>query len=114
MDNDVLVQATQFGIAGLIAWMWMTERRAALGRERQLTEAHERLMEQRTQLEALVRLVAENTRALASIETGLGALPDAVLQLLGDRKNLRIHSGSVGVGVVAAMPMSDTTKTICR
>jgi acetyl-CoA hydrolase len=39
----------------------------------------------------------------ATIETGLGALPDAVLWLLGDRKGLRIHSGSVGDGVVELM-----------
>ncbi|MDA1116701.1 MAG: acetyl-CoA hydrolase [Proteobacteria bacterium] len=39
----------------------------------------------------------------ATIETGLGALPDAVLRLLGDRKDLRIHSGSVGDGVVELM-----------
>ncbi|MGH8708014.1 MAG: acetyl-CoA hydrolase/transferase family protein [Burkholderiales bacterium] len=39
----------------------------------------------------------------ATIETGLGALPDAVLQLLGERKDLRIHSGSVGDGVVGLM-----------
>ncbi|HSG75273.1 MAG TPA: acetyl-CoA hydrolase/transferase C-terminal domain-containing protein [Burkholderiales bacterium] len=39
----------------------------------------------------------------ATLETGLGALPDAVLQLLGDRKDLRIHSGSVGDGVAALM-----------
>jgi len=39
----------------------------------------------------------------ATLETGLGALPDAVLRLLGDRKNLRIHSGSVGDGVVELM-----------
>lgn len=39
----------------------------------------------------------------ATIETGLGALPDAVLRLLGDRKGLRIHSGSVGDGVVDLM-----------
>ncbi|MDH5578780.1 MAG: acetyl-CoA hydrolase [Betaproteobacteria bacterium] len=37
----------------------------------------------------------------ATIETGLGALPDAVLRLLGERKDLRIHSGSIGDGVVA-------------
>jgi acetyl-CoA hydrolase len=36
----------------------------------------------------------------ATLETGLGALPDAVLRLLGDHKDLRIHSGSVGDGVV--------------
>jgi acetyl-CoA hydrolase len=39
----------------------------------------------------------------ATIETGLGALPDAVLGLLGGYKNLRIHSGSVGDGAVALM-----------
>jgi 4-hydroxybutyrate CoA-transferase len=39
----------------------------------------------------------------ATIETGLGSLPDAVLQLLGDRQDLRIHSGSVGDGVVSLM-----------
>ncbi len=39
----------------------------------------------------------------ATIETGLGALPDAVLRLLGDRKGLRLHSGSVGDGVVELM-----------
>jgi len=39
----------------------------------------------------------------ATIETGLGALPDAVLRLLGDRKRLRLHSGSVGDGVVDLM-----------
>ncbi|MDH4174345.1 MAG: acetyl-CoA hydrolase, partial [Betaproteobacteria bacterium] len=39
----------------------------------------------------------------ATIETGLGALPDAVLQLLGNCKDLRIHSGSIGDGVVALM-----------
>jgi acetyl-CoA hydrolase len=39
----------------------------------------------------------------ATLETGLGALPHAVLRLLGDRKGVRIHSGSVGDGVVALM-----------
>ena len=36
----------------------------------------------------------------ATLETGLGALPDAVLRLLRDHKDLRMHSGSVGDGVV--------------
>lgn len=39
----------------------------------------------------------------ATIETGLGALPDALLRLLGDRKQLSIHTGSVGDGVVELM-----------
>jgi acyl-CoA hydrolase len=39
----------------------------------------------------------------AVIETGLGALPDAVLRLLGERRGLRLHSGSVGDGIVGLM-----------
>ena len=74
MDPDLLSQVTQFGVAGLIAWMWLTERRSSLARETSLAEAHERLMEQRLQLDALMRLIAENTRALASLESGLGAI----------------------------------------
>lgn len=39
----------------------------------------------------------------ATIETGLGALPDAVLRALVDRRDLRLHSGSVGDAVVDLM-----------
>jgi acyl-CoA hydrolase len=47
----------------------------------------------------------------ATIETGLGALPDAVLRLLGDRRNLSIHSGSVGDGVVGLMEAGVVAQT---
>jgi len=47
----------------------------------------------------------------ATIETGLGALPDAVLRLLGDRKRLTIHSGSLGDGVVDLMEKGVVTQT---
>jgi acetyl-CoA hydrolase len=46
----------------------------------------------------------------ATIETGLGALPDAVLRLLADRKGLRIHSGSIGDGAVALMEKGVVTQ----
>jgi acyl-CoA hydrolase len=46
----------------------------------------------------------------ATIETGLGALPDAVLQLLADRKGLRLHSGSVGDGAVELMKKGVVTE----
>ena len=55
----------------------------------------------------LEQAIARNALAYiadgAVIETGLGALPDAVLRQLGDRRDLRLHSGSVGDGVVALM-----------
>ncbi len=34
------------------------------------------------------------------IQVGVGAVPDAILQLLSDRKDLGIHSGMIGDGVV--------------
>lgn len=52
---------------------------------------------------AIARNALEFIADRATIETGLGALPDAVLQLLGDRKDLCIHSGSLGDGVVELM-----------
>ncbi|HXZ93282.1 MAG TPA: acetyl-CoA hydrolase/transferase C-terminal domain-containing protein [Burkholderiales bacterium] len=39
----------------------------------------------------------------ATVETGLGALPDAVLQALGDRRDLGVHSGALGDGIVDLM-----------
>ena len=39
----------------------------------------------------------------AVLETGLGALPDAVLGMLGDRKRLALHTGSLGDGAVELM-----------
>ena len=36
----------------------------------------------------------------ATLEFGIGALPDAVLAALGDRRDLGVHSGSLGDGVV--------------
>ncbi len=36
----------------------------------------------------------------ACLQTGVGAVPDAILQLLGDRRDLGIHSGMLGDGVV--------------
>lgn len=58
----------QLGAAGLIGWMWLVERRSAGERERQLQEAHERLMAERATTAAVMELVRENTRALALLE----------------------------------------------
>ncbi len=73
LDETTLAPLVQFGVAGLMAWMWTSERRAGADRERQLTESHDRLMEQRTQLDALMRLVTENTRAITSLDAALRA-----------------------------------------
>ena len=74
MDSELLTLAAQSGVAGLIALLWMLERRGVAARERRLGQAHERIMEQRVQLEQLLRVVTENTRAIASLESAQRAL----------------------------------------
>lgn len=96
MDPETLAQFTQFGLAGMIACMWLAERRAASGRERQLAEAHERLLEQRTQLNALMTLVADNTRAVASLEAGQRALAALLERLANQRAAASTDPGAPG------------------
>lgn len=84
-DLDLITTLTQFGVAGLIAWMWLSERRAAAERERQLAEAHQRILEQRTQLQALIDVVRDNTRAITALETGQRAGVALIERLLAHR-----------------------------
>lgn len=49
---------------------------------------------------AIARIVADFIPDGAVIQTGIGAVPDAILQLLGDRRDLGIHSGMIGDGLV--------------
>ena len=49
---------------------------------------------------AIARHAAQFVPDGATLEFGLGALPDAILGFLGDRKKLRVHSGALGDGIV--------------
>ncbi|HEY1560289.1 MAG TPA: acetyl-CoA hydrolase/transferase C-terminal domain-containing protein [Caulobacteraceae bacterium] len=51
--------------------------------------------------EAIARHVARQIPDGATVQTGLGRVPAAVLQALRDHRNLRIHSGLIGDGVLA-------------
>lgn len=75
----------QFGAAGLIGWMWLSERRSASVRERQLAEAHERIMQERAQFAALIDVVNANTRALTAMESGQRALGELIGCVITDR-----------------------------
>lgn len=79
MPPELLTTLTQFGVAGLIGWMWLTERRASAERERQLTEAHARILRESEHRTALVDALRDCTRAMVALECGqraLGALID--------------------------------------
>lgn len=78
---DLATTITQFGAAGLIAWMWLSERRHGALRERQIAEAHERLLEHRLQLDLLVDVVRDNTRAMSALEAGQRRIADLLDRL---------------------------------
>ena len=67
--NDMLLQTvTEFGAAGLIGVMWLLERASATKRERQLDEAHRRVLAHRRELKLWMSLVERNTRAFSALE----------------------------------------------
>jgi hypothetical protein len=70
LPPDAVSALAQLGAAGLIGLMWLTERRASAARERQLSDAHQRIMHDRTHLAALLSVVTDNTRALTALEAG--------------------------------------------
>ncbi|MFA6043560.1 MAG: hypothetical protein WC718_01125 [Phycisphaerales bacterium] len=69
-DPEIAAWVTQLGTAGLIGWMWLSERRASGARERQLDDAHAKLMQERQVVDALLGALRENTRVLGAIEAG--------------------------------------------
>jgi hypothetical protein len=83
LEPDMLVQFTSLGSAGLIAAIWFIERRHSEVRDKQLTESHERILEQRTQVDALLEVVRENTRAITALESGQRAIVDSIARLPG-------------------------------
>lgn len=56
---------------------------------------------------AVDRAIARHAAAFVAdgsvLEFGIGALPDAVCEFLRERKDLRVHSGTIGDGVVELM-----------
>ena len=68
--NSTLTILTQFGAAGLIGLLWIMERRYAVHRDRQLDEAHRKLTDQKHDLEALLNVVKENTKAINTLQQG--------------------------------------------
>ncbi len=80
-DIDLAASLAQLGAAGLIGWMWLSERRAAAARENQLRELHERLIQERPQLAVLLAVVRDNTRALTALEAGQRGIVTALERL---------------------------------
>jgi acetyl-CoA hydrolase len=63
------------------------------------------------------RAIARNAAALVAdgsvLEFGIGALPDAVCEFLRERKDLRVHSGTIGDGVADLMQCGAVREADC-
>jgi hypothetical protein len=60
-----VLNVTQFGVAGLMGALWWWERRYSRAREDQLTAAHEKIVQQREHLSALLEALNGNTQVIA-------------------------------------------------
>lgn len=84
-EAEVMSAFAQFGVAGLIGLMWLSERRASAERDRQIGYAHRRLKESQTEQRVLIDAIRDSTRAMVAIETGQRALVAFVERELGGR-----------------------------
>lgn len=78
MDVDVIGLLAQTGAAGVIGLLWLSERRSAIARERQIEEAQARLSRGQEDGAALVRLVEATTRAVTMLEATQQRLARAI------------------------------------
>jgi hypothetical protein len=81
VEPAVLTALVQFGSAGLMGVLWISERRGAAVREQQLTQAHERVLEHRAHADSLLRVVEANTRAITTLEASSRELAHAIARL---------------------------------
>ena len=82
---DLLQILSQFGAAGLIGLLWLVERRHGSRRERQLSEAHRRIVTQEHALDSMINVVRDNTRAIVALEHTQRQLIELVTHLTGRR-----------------------------
>lgn len=70
IEAEIAGVLAQLGAAGLIGLMWLSERRAAHERERQVAELHDRIRGDKAELGVLLAALDANTRAMVSLEVG--------------------------------------------
>ena len=86
MEMQIAEWVVQSGTAGIIAWMWLTERRHGRERDEKITEAHQRIMSDVRQIDQLVRTVEQSTRASTALELTQRRLVDVLETMWGLRR----------------------------
>lgn len=90
MPDPVITTLAQFGAAGLIGLLWLYERRHGALRDRQLEEAHRRLLTRERELDSLLKVLQDNTRAINTLELSQRRL----IRLLGRLYPSRARRGA--------------------
>ncbi len=85
--TDLLEPLAQFGVAGLMGALWVWERTMTRKREAQLTEAHDRLLQQGLQLREVMRTVHQNTRAIERFDQTQARLRDLLERIYRDQQH---------------------------
>lgn len=72
---DLMRELSSLGAAGVMGAMWLWERSGARVREKQIDEAHQRIVGDRVALGQLIEVVRQNTEALTRLSERLGSRP---------------------------------------
>lgn len=89
LEGELATVLAQMGAAGLIGLMWLTERRSAGERERQMTQLHERILSDKRELGVLLAALESNTRAIVSLEEGQRRLASAIEMRMRNERVVR-------------------------
>lgn len=89
-------ELVDLGVAGMIAAMWLIERRSAAVRERQITEAHTEVSGRGKSIDALMRVVQDNTHALGRVEATQRELSGAVREFAQWERNVGGYDRGAG------------------
>lgn len=95
MPIDSIEPLTQFGVAGLMGALWVWERALSRKRERELSEAHDRMLRHQEQLKVIVDLVERNTEAIDRFEATQECLV-GLLEKVHDQMHRTAVQGSAG------------------
>jgi hypothetical protein len=73
MDGgNVMSDLASLGSAGLMGAMWLWERAGARAREKEIDEAHQRILSDRVALGQVIEVVRQNTEALTRLSERIG------------------------------------------
>jgi len=89
MQPDLVPIVAQYGVAGLMGLLWLFERRHSSLREREITESHNRLMQENMELSVLMGVIKENSVAMTSLEKSQARLSQVCEEIAAQLRNGR-------------------------